>query len=101
MARIRLITLLTHEFGRCSPAWNKLSLRRQQRSDFHRTRQQLYLDYMNTRSSKLVRFLSVLLCLVVWVVGPRAVAQTPAELDIQLYAGLTITGAVGTVYQIQ
>jgi len=34
-------------------------------------------------------------------VGPRAVAQTPAELDIELYAGLTITGAVGSVYQIQ
>ena len=28
-------------------------------------------------------------------------AQTPAELDIQLYAGLTITGAVGTVYSIE
>jgi formylglycine-generating enzyme required for sulfatase activity len=34
-------------------------------------------------------------------VGPRAVAQTPAALDIQLYAGLTITGAVGAIYQIQ
>ena len=28
-------------------------------------------------------------------------AQTPAQLDLQMYAGLSITGAVGTVYQIQ
>ncbi|HWV98791.1 MAG TPA: formylglycine-generating enzyme family protein [Candidatus Acidoferrum sp.] len=55
---------------------------------------------METRSSKLVRFLS-LLCVVVWAAGPRAVAQTAAGLGIQLYAGLTITGAVGTIYQIQ
>jgi len=50
--------------------------------------------------SKLVRFLSIL-CLVVWTVGPRASAQTPAGLNIQTYAGLTITGAVGTVYSIE
>jgi hypothetical protein len=55
---------------------------------------------MKTRSSKHVRFLS-LLCLAVWAVGPRASAQTPAQLDIQKYAGLTITGAVGTVYSIE
>ncbi len=41
------------------------------------------------------------LCWAVWAVGPQASAQTPAELDIQLYAGLTITGAVGTVYSIE
>jgi len=29
-----------------------------------------------------------------------ASAQTPAELDLQMYAGLSITGAVGTVYQL-
>src|SRR5438128_11985505 len=58
------------------------------------------LGYMKMRSSKLVRFLA-LLCVAVWAVGPRAVAQTAAGLDIQLYAGLTITGAVSTVYQIQ
>lgn len=50
---------------------------------------------MKTLSSKLIRCLS-LLCVAVW-----AVADTVAGLDIQLYAGLTITGAVGTVYQIQ
>ena len=55
---------------------------------------------MKTRSSKLVRLLS-LLCLAVWAVGPRATAQTPAELDLQLYAGLGITGAIGTVYSIE
>jgi formylglycine-generating enzyme required for sulfatase activity len=63
-------------------------------------RQQLNLGYMKTRSSKLVRFLSVL-CLAVWAVGPRASAQTPPVLGLQLYAGLSITGVVGTVYQIQ
>src|SRR3954470_528566 len=42
-----------------------------------------------------------LVCLAVWAVGPGAVAQTPAELDIRLYAGLTITGAVGTVYSVE
>jgi formylglycine-generating enzyme required for sulfatase activity len=55
---------------------------------------------MKTRSSKLVRFLS-LLCLAVWAVGPRATAQTPPVLDVHLYAGLSITGAVGTVYSIE
>jgi hypothetical protein len=55
---------------------------------------------MNTRSSKLVRFLSVL-GLAVWAAGPRASAQTPAGLNLRLYAGLTITGAVGTVYSIE
>jgi formylglycine-generating enzyme required for sulfatase activity len=55
---------------------------------------------MKTRSSKLIPFLSVL-SLAVWAVAPRAVAQTPAGLAIQTYAGLTITGAVGTVYSIE
>ncbi|MHC1765036.1 MAG: hypothetical protein AB9869_12160 [Verrucomicrobiia bacterium] len=41
------------------------------------------------------------LCWVLWAAGPQAAAQTPAGLDIQLYAGLTITGAVGTVYSIE
>ena len=54
---------------------------------------------MKTRFSKLVRFVYVL-CLTVWSVAPRASAQTPV-LDVHLYAGLTITGAVGTVYSIE
>ena len=33
--------------------------------------------------------------------GPTASAQTPAGLDIQVYAGLTITGSVGTVYSVE
>ena len=41
------------------------------------------------------------LCWAVWAVRPRAAAQTPAGLDLQLYAGLSITGAVGTVYSIE
>jgi formylglycine-generating enzyme required for sulfatase activity len=55
---------------------------------------------MKTRFSKLVRFLPVL-CLVVWAAGPSASAQTPPVLDLQLYAGLSITGAVGTVYSVE
>jgi hypothetical protein len=55
---------------------------------------------MKTNSSKHVPFLS-LLCCAIWAVGPRASAQTPAGLDLQLYAGLTITGAVGTVYSVE
>jgi formylglycine-generating enzyme required for sulfatase activity len=54
---------------------------------------------MKTRPSKLVRFLS-LLGLAVLAAGPAAVAQTSPVLNAQMYAGLTITGAVGTVYSI-
>ena len=28
-------------------------------------------------------------------------AQTPPELDLQLYVGLSITGSVGTVYSVE
>jgi formylglycine-generating enzyme required for sulfatase activity len=35
------------------------------------------------------------------VVGPWASAQTPAGLGIQVYAGLSITGAIGTVYSME
>ena len=55
---------------------------------------------MKTTLPKSVWFILVL-GLAVWAVGPRAVAQTPAGLDIQMYAGLTITGAVGTVYSME
>jgi formylglycine-generating enzyme required for sulfatase activity len=55
---------------------------------------------MKTHFSKHVPFLS-LLCLAVWAPGPPASAQTSAGLDLQLYAGLSITGAVGTVYSIE
>src|ERR1017187_5182718 len=34
-------------------------------------------------------------------VAPRAPAQTPPGLNLQLYAGLSITGAVGTVYSVE
>lgn len=55
---------------------------------------------MKLRFSKPVRFLSVLF-LAVWAVAPRAIAQIPAQLAIQAYAGLSITGAVGTVYSVE
>jgi formylglycine-generating enzyme required for sulfatase activity len=55
---------------------------------------------MKTRFWISFQWLSVL-CLAVWAVGPRALAETQAGLAVQTYAGLTITGAVGTVYTVQ
>src|SRR6266702_8617818 len=58
---------------------------------------------MNTRCSKLVRFLSVL-WLIVWAVAPRAAGQTPPSLGLRYSAGhptISLTGEVGTVYSIQ
>jgi formylglycine-generating enzyme required for sulfatase activity len=55
---------------------------------------------MKTQPLETYWFLS-LLYLAVWAVVPQTVAQTPARLDVQLYAGLSITGAVGTVYSIE
>jgi formylglycine-generating enzyme required for sulfatase activity len=36
----------------------------------------------------------------VWAFGPNAAAQ-PAQVSVQTYAGLTLTGTVGTVYSIE
>jgi len=55
---------------------------------------------MMTRFSNHVRFLSSF-CWAALAVGSRAPAQTPPGLSLQLYAGLTITGAVGTVYSVE
>jgi formylglycine-generating enzyme required for sulfatase activity len=55
---------------------------------------------MKTQASTPVQYLSVL-CLAVWVAAPRADAQTTAGLSIGTYAGLSVTGAVGTVYSIE
>src|SRR5258705_11688197 len=55
---------------------------------------------MKTPFSKSLRCLGAL-CLAIWALGPQSSAQTPPVLNIQLYAGLSITGAVGAVYQIQ
>ena len=55
---------------------------------------------MKRGSLKPVHFALGLGFLAAWVAGPRATAQTPAELGIQTYAGLTITGTVGAVYLI-
>jgi formylglycine-generating enzyme required for sulfatase activity len=57
-------------------------------------------ETMKTRFSRLLRFL-FMLGLTAWAMGPQASAQTPPGLDLQLYAGLTITGAVGTVYSVE
>src|SRR4051812_4901094 len=55
---------------------------------------------MKTRFSQLIRFLGVL-CVPNCAVSLQASAQTSAGLDIQMYAGLIINGAVGTVYAIE
>jgi formylglycine-generating enzyme required for sulfatase activity len=55
---------------------------------------------MKTRSLKYLRSLSVL-CWAIWALVPESSAQTPPVLSLQLYGGLSITGAVGTVYSIQ
>jgi formylglycine-generating enzyme required for sulfatase activity len=55
---------------------------------------------MKTPSSKQLRSLAVL-CWAIWAVGPLASAQTPPVLNLQLYAGLSITGSVGSVYSVE
>jgi formylglycine-generating enzyme required for sulfatase activity len=55
---------------------------------------------MKTLSLKQLRSLSVL-CWAVWALGPQSSAQTPPVLALQLYAGLSITGAVGAVYSVE
>ena len=57
-------------------------------------------DLMRTRFSKHVGCL-LILCWAALAVGPRASAQTPPGLELHLYAGLSITGAVGTVYSVE
>ena len=55
---------------------------------------------MKTRFSALLGFASSLVLAACFGL-PRAGAQTPAELKLQIYAGLTITGQAGTVYSIE
>ena len=44
---------------------------------------------------------AAIICWAALAVAPRASAQTPPGLNLQLYAGLSITGAVGTVYSVE
>ncbi|MHB8521368.1 MAG: formylglycine-generating enzyme family protein [Limisphaerales bacterium] len=55
---------------------------------------------MNTPYRKRLRSLCVL-CWAIWAAGPQSSSQTPPAFGLQLYAGLSITGAVGTVYSIE
>ena len=50
--------------------------------------------------SKPLAFLAGM-CMAGWGLVPRASAQASANLNIQIYAGLTVTGQVGTVYSIE
>jgi Sulfatase-modifying factor enzyme 1 len=54
---------------------------------------------LKTRLLGNLRFLS-LLGWAALALAPRADAQTPAALDVHLLAGLSVTGAVGTVYSV-
>ena len=56
-------------------------------------------DSMKTRFSKHVRFFPILCATA--LVSHVASAQPQPGLNLQLYAGLSITGAVGTVYSIE
>jgi formylglycine-generating enzyme required for sulfatase activity len=55
---------------------------------------------MKARIFKHIRFLSIL-CLAALAMGTPASAQSPPGLGLQLYAGLSITGTVGTVYSVE
>src|ERR1700756_1058631 len=55
---------------------------------------------MKSRILKHLEFLSIISCAVL-APSPRASAQTPPGLNLQLYPGLRITGAVGAVYSIE
>jgi len=55
---------------------------------------------MKTQIARKLQSLSVL-CWAVLALGRPCSAQTPPVLTMQLYAGLSITGTVGTVYSIQ
>ena len=44
---------------------------------------------------------AAIICWAALAVAPRVSAQTPPGLNLQLYAGLSITGAVGTVYSVE
>jgi formylglycine-generating enzyme required for sulfatase activity len=57
-------------------------------------------DIMKKHFSKHVRWFFIL-CGAALAEGPRVSAQTSPGLDLKLYAGLSITGAVGTVYSIE
>ena len=54
---------------------------------------------MKMRSSISIRLVTGL-CLALLATAPWAAAQAQSELDIQTYAGLTITGEIGKVYSI-
>src|SRR5258707_3283697 len=56
---------------------------------------------MQKRFSKHVLLLSIVCCAALAVAPRTPAAQTPPGLNIQLYAGLSITGAVGTVYSVE
>ena len=80
------------EGGRATPVGNAGALGRPHRS---------VLPFGGT-SHTMKRSLTVAAAGMLWCAAePEAIAQTPAGLDIQVYAGLTITGAVGTVYWVE
>ena len=54
---------------------------------------------MGTRSSRCVG-LALVFCFTGAAIGPGIEAQAPPVLDVQLCAGLTVTGTVGAVYSI-
>src|SRR5580765_4255473 len=58
------------------------------------------INILKRRFLRHVEFLSIMGCAVL-AAGPRASAQPLPGLVLQLYAGLSIMGAVGTVYSVE
>jgi len=55
---------------------------------------------MKTQLSKLT-YMATALGIASWAVGQQGAAQPQADLDVQLHAGLTITGSSGTIYSVE
>jgi formylglycine-generating enzyme required for sulfatase activity len=55
---------------------------------------------MMVRFSKSVQWFATIWVVACWL-GHSVYGQSPAGIDLRLYAGLTLTGSVGTVYEIQ
>jgi len=58
------------------------------------------LQTLKTPSRKLLRVASTVAAAAL-AMAPWASAQTPTALGLRLYAGLTVTGAIGTVYSVE
>ena len=73
---------------------------RKQANSHHSIKTQPILQTLRTPSRNPLRLVSTVAAALL-ALAPWASAQTPPVLGLHLYAGLTITGAVGTVYSVK